>query len=161
VRRYRARVPAFAPDPAPRPHREPPRAWRRLLLASAGAAAVATALPWVRVEFERLFGRLHGPPGWHSPAGFTCLCTCLLVALMALAETNADATRQAVRPASLMLVAVSAAVLLREWLEGPGTLRGVSATWTIAFWLVAVSVPVLLAVCFARWAALPRARPQL
>ena len=150
---------AFAPQPDPVP---PPQrrqlSWKALLLVSAAAAAVATAQPWVQVGFVRLFGSLAGPPGWQSSAGFTCLCTAALVALMALAETPAAATQHAVRPASALLAALSAAALALEWWDGPGTLRGVSATWTWAFWLVAASVPVLLAACFARWAALPRAR---
>jgi hypothetical protein len=149
---------AFLPAPEPTPPRGEPQPWRGFLFASAAVAALATAWPWVRVEFERLFGAFAGPPGWRSSAGFTCLCTCALVALMAIAETQARSTHHAARPASLLLVAVCAAAIALEWWDGPGTLGGVSATWTWAFWMVAASVPVLLAVCFARWAALPRAR---
>jgi hypothetical protein len=149
---------AFQPAPEPTPPRGEPQPWRGALFASAVVIAVATTLPWVEVAFERLFGALAGPPGWRSPAGFTCLCTCLLVAIMALAETGARATHTAARPASLMLVAVAAAALGFEGLDGPGTLGGLTAKWTAAFWTVAASVPVLLAVCFARWAAAARAR---
>jgi phosphatidylserine synthase len=142
---------AFAPTPSP-PRRPAPDGafWRRVLLASAAAAAVATTQPWVAVQFGRLFGHHLGPPGWQSNAGFTCLCTCLLVAMLAVAETRAKSTQEASRPASAFLTALCAIALAVEWGAGPGQLRGVSATWTAAFWLAAVSVPALLIACLAR-----------
>ncbi len=143
---------AFVSAPEPLPARGEPKRWRAWLLGSAAVAALATAQPWVQVRFERLFGAYFGPPGWRSSAGFTCLCTCLLVAIITLAETPARTTHQAARPASLMLVAVSAAAIALELWSGPGMLGGVTARWTVAFWLVVASVPVLLAACFARWA---------
>ena len=146
---------AFLPTPEPTPPPGQAQPWRGWLFASAAVAAAATAWPWIEAHFGRLFA---GPPGWQTPAGFTCLCTCLLVAVMALAETQARSTQQAARPGSVMLVAVAAAALLFEWHDGPGTLRGITARWTTAFWLVVASLPVLLAVCFARWAALARVR---
>jgi hypothetical protein len=149
---------AFVPTPEPTPPRGEPQPWRRWLLASAAVTAIASTLPWIEVAFVRLFGALQGPPGWQSPAGLTCLCTCALVAIMALAETRTRSTHEAARPASLLLVAVAAAALGFEWLDGPGTLRGLTAKWTPAFWTVLASLPVLLAVCFARWNAVPRPR---
>jgi hypothetical protein len=156
ARGYVPAVLAFAPDPDPPPPRDGARKWRGWLLLAAAVTAVATAPPWVEVSFARLFGVLAGPPGWQTSAGFTCLCTCLLVAVMTLAETQAPATHHAVRPASLLLVAVCTAALALEWADGPGMLRGVSATWTGAFWLVLGAVPVLLAICFVRWTAAAR-----
>jgi hypothetical protein len=141
---------AFLPSPEPTPPPGEAQPWRRWLFASAAAAALATGWPWVQVSFERLFGALLGPPGWRSSAGFTCLCTCLLVAMMALAETQARSTHQAARPASVLLVAVAAAALLFEWLDGPGTLRGVTAQWTWAFWVVASATGALLFACTRR-----------
>lgn len=143
----------FAFVPAPRPPRPPtPRGafWRRVLLASAAATAFATTQPWIAVQFGRLFGDHLGPPGWQSSAGFTCLCTCLLVAMLALAETRAKSTQEASRPASAFLTALCAVALAVEWTAGPGQLRGVSARWTAAFWLAAASVPALLVACLAR-----------
>lgn len=150
---------AFAP--APRPPRPPsPRGalWRRVLLASAAAAVFATTQPWVLVRFERLFGVHFGPPGWRSTAGFTCLCTCLLVGMLAVAETRARSTQEAARPASAVLVAVSTLALLHEWRDGPGLLRGVTADWTQAFWLLAASVPALLLACLMRCRELARGK---
>jgi phosphatidylserine synthase len=144
---------AFAFAPAPRPPRPPApggAGGRRVVLVSAIAAALATTQPWIAVQFERLFGAHPGPPGWQSNAGFTCLCTCLLVAMLAVAETRAKSTQEATRPASAFLTALCAIALAVEWSAGPGQLRGVSATWTAAFWLAAVSVPALLVACLAR-----------
>lgn len=152
-------MPAFvpAPDPLPAPA-DDGRRWRPLLLASAALAACATMRPWVRVQFARLFGDHDGPPGWHSSAGFTCLCTCALVALLALAETSSRTTHQAVRPASLLLVVLAALAFAFEWSDGPGLLRGVSAAWTWAFWLVAASLPLLVLACAQRCRALQSRR---
>lgn len=142
---------AFAP--APRPPRPPAPGGtfgRRVVLVSATAAALATTQPWIAVQFERLFGAHPGPPGWQSNAGFTCLCTCLLVAMLAVAETRAKSTQEATRPASAFLTALCALALAVEWGAGPGQLRGVTATWTAAFWLALTSVPALLVACLAR-----------
>ena len=150
-----------APDPLTHPAVEPP-AWRRLLLASAAIAGLASTQPWVRVQFDRLFGDHAGPPGWHCSAGFTCVCTCALVAMLALAETPAKVTHQATRPASLLLVTITALAFLLTWSEGPGLLRGVSAAWTWAFWLTAVCLPLLLLACTQRCRLLrPRRAPGM
>ena len=156
---YSARVAAFLPSPDPMPTPASGAGhWRRVLLASAALAAIATTQPWVQVQFDRLFGSHSGPPGWQSSAGFMCLCSCALVSIMAIAETSSEVTQQAARPASLLLVAISVVSLAFEWWSGPGQLRGVSASWTFAFWLVICSLPALLAVCLARCGALA-ARP--
>jgi hypothetical protein len=112
---------------------------------------VATLQPWLRVEFDRLFGHHFGPPGWHSQAGFTCLCTSALVAIMALAESPTHASRDAVRPGSLLLVVIAAVVIACEWLGGPGELRGVSARWTWAFYAALTGATALTAACTLRW----------
>lgn len=144
-------LPAFAPTPEPpRPPAPAGALWRRALLASAALAAFATTQPWIAVRFQSLFGAHVGPPGWQSSAGFTCLCTCLLVAMMALAETRAKSTQEAARPASVLLVGLSALALAYEWRGGPGLLRGVTATWTMAWWLLAASLPALFAACLVR-----------
>ncbi|MEO6598035.1 MAG: hypothetical protein ABIP94_25100 [Planctomycetota bacterium] len=145
----------FLPDPerpVPAPEAERP-VWLWMLFASAATAAFGATLPWLRVKFELLFGEHMGPPGWHSSAGFTCLFTCLMVAVMALGETGSATTRQAVRPGSLFLVTVACLALALEWWNGPGTLRGVSAQRTLWFYLACIGVPVLLATCAVRWAA--------
>lgn len=151
---------AFAPTPPPGRRPPPPgRRWHRLLLASAAAAAFATTQPWIAVRFEQLFGAHFGPPGWQSSAGFTCMCTCLLVAMMAIAETRTHATQEATRPASALLVLLCLLALAYEWRGGPGTLRGVTARWTLAFWLLAASVPTLLVACLLRCRRSPGAAP--
>lgn len=154
-------MPAFAPTPEPVPAAgSAPRDWRTVLLVSAALAAFATTQPWVRVQFESLFGRgIFGPPGWASTAGFTSLCTCALVAILSLAETNTPATQHAVRPASLLLVAVCTLAVTFQWWNGPGHVRGATACWTYAFWLFATALPALLLVCTLRCAAL-REHPE-
>lgn len=140
------------PRPGPAPGNEHP-VWRWLLFASATAGAICSLLPWLRVRFESLFGSHQGPPGWHTSAGITCLCTTALVAVMALAESGTPTSQQAARPGSLILVAVTTLVLGIEWSNGPGTMRGVSASWTGWFYLLLVSLPVLLLACTRRWHA--------
>ena len=139
-------------DARRRPPAEP-AFWRHVVFASAAVGAVAATRPWVQVLFTRLFGELSGPPAWQSSAGFTCLCTCALVAVMTLAETPSRAARVAVRPASLVLVAVMTLALLLQASEGPGHLRGVTATWTAGFYAGAAAALVLLAACAVRYAA--------
>lgn len=106
--------------------------------------------PWTVVAFERLWGAHSGPPGWQSSAGFTCLWTSLLVAVMTLAETSTPSSRQAVRPASLLLSVIALSTLLGTALAGPGLLRGVSATWTWCFYVTCVSLPLLALACTCR-----------
>ncbi len=141
--------------PTPEPNRPAPskerRWWLPTLFTSAVAVAVTTRWPWIEVRFERLFGSHPGPPGWHTTAGFTCLCTAALVAIMAMAETRTPSSRQAVRPGSLMLVAVAAAALAFEFWSGPGNLRGVTAGWTAPFYVACAALPILLLVCAQRW----------
>jgi hypothetical protein len=146
----------FQPDPEPLPAREREHpGWRWLLLASAVVGVVCSTSPWVRVHFLRLFGTHDGPPGWQSSAGFTCLCSCAMVAVLAFVETETVSSRHAVRPASLLLAGLSTMVIAFEWSAGPGVLRGVSATWTPWFYVVLVSTPLLLAACVRRWASVP------
>lgn len=150
----------FLPDPAPPdppPSRER-RLWTFVLFAAAAATALATRWPWLRVKFEQLFatqGHAHGlgPPGWQSTAGFTCLCTSLLVAVMALAESGSPTSRQAVRPGSLLVAIIALLTLLFEGLQGPGTLRGVTAAWTGWYYVACVSLPILAGTCLLRWSA--------
>lgn len=150
----------FLPDPAPP---DPlPRRERRLLTFVLFAAALGTALatrwPWLRVKFERLF-TAHGPqglgpPGWQSTTGFTCLCASLLIAVMALAETGSSTSRQAVRPGSLLVAAIALLTLLFDGLQGPGSLRGVTAAWTGWYYLACVAVLLLAVACLLRWNAM-------
>ncbi|MBL8732542.1 MAG: hypothetical protein JNN13_09260 [Planctomycetes bacterium] len=138
-------APGLPPAPAPEPSK-----WRWLLYGSAAAVAIASCRPWICVRFTRLFGDHLGPPAWQGTAGFTCLTTAMLVAVLALAETGSARTQVAVRPASLLLVTIAALLLLGEAFAGPGTLRGVSAMWTGAFYAAAVAVLLLLAACGMR-----------
>ncbi|MCA8950949.1 MAG: hypothetical protein KDE27_15705 [Planctomycetes bacterium] len=149
--------------PAPNPDRRPAARerwpWGPLLFVSAATAVLATRWPWITVAFQRLWGNHDGPPGWESTAGFTCLCTSALVAIMALAETRTPSSQQAVRPGSLMLAALATAMLAFELSTGPGTLRGVSARWTGPFWVACAALPVLLLCCAMRFRALKQQPP--
>ena len=129
----------------------PTSVWTTILLVATGAGVAAASRPWIQVRFERLFGEVFGPPAWQTSAGFTCLCTCALVGVMALAETRTRAARQAVRPASLLLAAVMAVVVAGHALAGPGMLRGVSAAWTISAYVGGVATLAVLAACAARY----------
>ena len=140
------------------PPRRDPALWRWTLFAAAATVALCAALPWLQLRFALLFGEHLGPPGWHSQSGFTCLLTSLFVAVMALAETHTPSSRLAARPGSLLLVSVAAATLLVEWCEGPGSLRGMSATWTVWFYALSIGLPLLLGACALRWAAAHAAR---
>lgn len=135
------------PPPAPRDR----AVWRWLLLGSAAAALLCALQPWIRVRFDRLFGLAFGPPGWHGTAGFTCLGTSALVIVLALAESGSRSAREATRPGSLLLVAITVVVVAVEWRQGPGTLGGVSASWTVPFHLLLLSLPALLTASVVRW----------
>lgn len=136
--------------PAPAPVREP-RWWGRLLLVAAALTVVATRAPWLQVKFERLFGAHSGPPGWETPAGFTCLCTSMMVAMMALVESGSRESQLAVRPGSLMLTAIALLTLALAAVQGPGDLRSVSASWTGWFYLACATTPLLCYASFVRW----------
>ncbi|MBL8756560.1 MAG: hypothetical protein JNK15_24915 [Planctomycetes bacterium] len=143
----------FAPSPAgPKPNEDAdPRPFRPLLLVAAAIVAIASLRPWLQVQFVRLFGEHDGPPGWHSSAGFTCLCTSMLVAVLACSESRAIETQRAARPGSLLLVLLATLAVGCEWWQGPGLLRGVSARWTVAFWLVLAASVALLFACVRRF----------
>jgi hypothetical protein len=143
---------------APEPRRAPPPSeqgwWLPVLFLSAVAITLATRWPWIQVQFERLWQHHDGPPGWHTTAGFTCLCTSALVAIMAMAETKTPSSRQAARPGSLMIVTIAVTALAFEAVKGAGTLRGVSAIWTPWFYVTCAALPIMLAICLQRWRAL-------
>jgi hypothetical protein len=145
-------MPLFAEPKPPSMHPFAERPfWRTVLFVAAATTAIAAMRPWIEVQFVSLFGELSGPPGWQSSAGFTCLCTSALVAVMALAETKTLSAREAVRPASLLLaVVMTLSVLLL--VRGPGMLRGVSATWTFSFYVGAAMSLTVLAACAVRFA---------
>lgn len=136
--------------------------WRYVLFAAAATTALASTQPWLRVAFERLFGvhGHYGPPAWRSTTGFTCLSTCALVFVMALGETQTPRSKHAVRPASLMLVALMAAALLMYALQGPPDVRAVSGRWTISFYLSVLGSGALLWACIARVRAIAGRRPR-
>ena len=139
-------------EPSPRRFGAPRRGslWATLLFIAAATAATAASRPWLRVRFDRLFGEIFGPPAWQSSAGFTCLCTSALVAVMAATETRTRASQSAVRPASLLLSVIMACVVAAHLLRGPGMLRGVSATWTLAAFVGAAATAALAVACAAR-----------
>lgn len=139
-------------EPSPRRFGAPRRGslWATLLFVAAATAATAASRPWLRVRFDRLFGEVFGPPAWQSSAGFTCLCTSALVAVMAATETGTRASQSAVRPASLLLSVIMACVVAAHLLRGPGMLRGVSAAWTLSAFVGAAATAALAVACGAR-----------
>ena len=130
--------------------------WRTALLLAAATGVAAATQPWLRVRFDRLFGDLVGPPGWHANAGFTCLCTCALIGVLTLSESRTRRSQQAVRPACLLLAGLMFAVLLQSHAVGPGRLRGVTATWTGYAYLALAAGAGLLAACATRLRQLRR-----
>lgn len=147
-------MPLFAEPEQPNKHpfRERPF-WRTVLFVAAAMTVVAAMRPWTEVQFVSLFGELSGPPGWHCSAGFTCLCTSALLAVLTLIETQTYSARQAVRPASLLLAIVMVLALILHLIRGPGMLRGVSATWTFTFYIGTSTSLAVLAACAVRYAA--------
>ena len=133
--------------------------WKATLFGAAATAAIASCQPWLRVRFDRLFGEVFGPPGWQTSAGFTCLCTSALLAVMTAAETKTQRSRSAIRPASLLLASVMACAVTAHLLRGPGMLRGVSVTWTASAYTCAAAPIALLAACAARFLAYRRHLP--
>ena len=125
--------------------------WRGVIYVAAAVGALAAIQPWIRVRFVRLFGEVFGPPAWQSSVGFTCLCTCALVAVMALAETQTRTAQKAVRPASLMLAVVMSLALALHVLKGPGSLRGVTATWTVSMYFGLAGAGAVLLACVMRF----------
>lgn len=148
-----------APDLPARPMRDR-RWWATVLFLSAAAAAIATRGPWIRVRFERLFSAQSGPPGWQTTAGFTCLCTSMLVVVLALVESGSATSREAVRPASALLTAIALLTMFCTEMAGPGQLAGVSAIWTSWFYVAGASLPVLAGICAVRWFAARGRSPQ-
>ena len=149
-----------APELPPRRRAERPL-WRRVLLGAAAIGVLASAQPWIRVKIASLFapfGNVFGPPAWHSSAGFTLLCTCALLIVLTLAETQTRSSSQAVRPASLMLVVVMLVCVGAYAGEGPGMLRGVTACWTYSFYIGGAAAVLLLAASAARAQANGRAQ---
>ncbi len=143
----------FAPTPAPVPPPPPDGCGvRRVVLASAAVVAASTLLPWIALRMAQLWSSApgSGPPGWRTSAGFTCLCTSLLIALLTLAETRTPTTAQATRPGSLVLAAAALLTLGAEWLAGPGLLHGVSAEWTLGFHAAIAGVALLSAAAAVR-----------
>ena len=137
-------------DPLPERANEHP-AWRWLLLATASLGVLCSVSPWIRVRFSRLWGDHDGPPGWESSAGFTCLCSCALLVMLVFVETDTNSSRLAARPASLLLAALATLAIAFEWYAGPGTLRGVSASWTAWFYLLLAGIPLLCLSSARRW----------
>ncbi|MFK7740157.1 MAG: hypothetical protein AB8H80_07520 [Planctomycetota bacterium] len=124
--------------------------WRNVLFVAAVVGGLAATQPWVRVEFVRLFGELFGPPAWKGTAGFTLLCTCALLAVMSLIETKSREAKQAVRPASALLAVVMFVSLVLHAARGPGTLRNVTASWTVSFYFGSLAAAVVVIACIAR-----------
>jgi hypothetical protein len=143
-------VPTSEPAATP-PHRRESLAWFRVLVVAGLASALLTRWPWTRVAFERLFGAHDGPPAFHSTAGFTCLCASLLIVVVALAETGAPRAREAARAGSATLAGLALLVLAFRVAAGPGSVRGVSASWTPWLFAACASVAAMACACAYRY----------
>ena len=120
----------------------------RALVACCAVTVVTAAFPWTQIQVTSLWGELQGPIGARTNTGFTCLMTSLLTALLVLSEGRSAPAREAVRSACIVLMGVAALALLwRAW-QGPGLLRGGSATHSS--WFFAAAVAVGLAVLCSR-----------
>jgi hypothetical protein len=138
-----------------RPHefrRPDRRQLGRLLLLACAATAATTAWPWLQAGL----GVHLGEPGWRTRTGFTCLLTCVLLGLLTVIETGSGTAREAVRPASAFVALVMAVVVVADIVDGPGTVRGLAASWTAWFWAAVTGVAAASVVC---WRRLPR-RPR-
>ena len=139
------------PDDLHRFRRRENQFWRMLLMLAAIVSIVAATQPWTRVEFVIQFGEVYAQPAWQATtAGFTCLCTPALIAVITLVETRTRTARQAVRPASMILAVIMSLSLAAHILRGPGTLRGVGAIWTPSLMVNAASCLALLLACATR-----------
>ncbi len=128
-----------------------------LLLVGCCALTVLTAaFPWSRVDAAWWFGDFQAPIAVHTTAGFTCLMTCVLTALLVLSEGRTAAAREAVRTGCLLLTSAAATVLLWRLWEGPGYLRG--APTVHSGWFVVAAVAVGAALVFSRLRLPPRRR---
>lgn len=135
--------------------------WRVLLILAAIATVVAATQPWTQVKFVIQFGEVYAQPAWQATtAGFTCLCTPALIAVITLIETRTRTAREAVRPASMILAVIMSLSLAIHILRGPGTLRGVGATWTLSLFLAAASCGTLLIACAIRLSAIKTKVPK-
>jgi hypothetical protein len=121
-----------------------------LLLGCCALAAAATAFPWIRVRLSSLWGDFSGPIGMHTNAGFTCVTTCLLTALLVLAEGRTAPAREAVRTGCLLLMAAAGCTLAWRLWDGPGSLRGATAAHTGWFFLSAIAVAAGIVACRLR-----------
>ncbi|MGE3173552.1 MAG: hypothetical protein AB7O97_13090 [Planctomycetota bacterium] len=125
----------------------------RALLGCCMVAVVTTAFPWVRILVPSLWGEVLGPVAARTDAGFTCVTTCLLTALLVLVEGSGAQTREAVRTGCLLMMAIAAAVIGWRLLIGPGELRGVSMAHSGWFFAAVAAVAVGVVLCQLR---LPR-----
>ena len=132
----------FLPSARPPEDRRPrgSRGLSRWLLACCAFGAVATAFPWSYVEATHLFGEIAGPIAARTNAGFTCVTTCLLTGLLALAEGRSRSAREAVRVACVFLMGAATLVMAAHLVRGPSELFGVASSHSKWFFLAALAV---------------------
>lgn len=131
----------FLPDS--RPHGRTPgssKRLRRALLACCACGVLATAFPWTYIAASRLFDEFSGPIAARTNPGFTCVTTCLLTALLVLAEGRSRPAREAVRTACVVLMGAACFVMFAHLVAGPATLRGVEAERSAWFFAAASAV---------------------
>ena len=144
-----------AQPPEDRGHRGR-RGLSRWLLACCVSGVVATAFPWSYVEATNLFGEIAGPIAARTNPGFTCVTTCLLTGLLAMAEGRSRDARESVRTACLFLMGAATVVMLAHLVKGPSELFGVTATHSTWCFLAALAVAGGFAVSKMRMPRNPR-----
>lgn len=91
--------------------------------------------PWSEVAFPRLWGEHDGPSGWRTTDGAISSIVALMVLALTLVERISPSGREAVRPGILLVSWLGVLAMGRRLIEGPGSIRSVTAANTLAFWL--------------------------
>ena len=120
----------------------PARGTGKALITACGVAIVACSFPWSEVAVPSLWGEGPGPRGLHTTAGFTCLITCVLCAMLTAFEGASAQTREASRTACVTVMAIAAIAIAQRILRGAGALHGFTAVHTHWFWWAVIAVTI-------------------
>lgn len=133
----------FAPHPSGgnRNRRQPfARGLAHVLLLCCTTVALASLFPWIQIAFASLWGPGSGPRAIETTTGLTCLLACVLTALLSSSEGRTEASRDAARAGSMVLMSAALFLIGRSLWAGPGMLRGVSASYSNWFYAAAAAV---------------------
>jgi hypothetical protein len=134
------------PDPPPATHGK-----GHLLQVLCCAVTVGLgAAPWTEVAVPSLWGQHNGPCGWRTTDGAISSIVALMVLALTLVERISPAGREAVRPGILLVSWIGVLAMGRSVIEGPGSIRSVTAAHTPAFWLAAAGTVAVAVVASRR-----------